>query len=273
MHPCNDRPFIIWTLQRTGGTNLAMRLTKLSRLPSTEHDPFTQERKFGKVTRHWIKNQDRAALDASVEKIARTGVVIKHCVEAVPWEISESLALAAAKAGYRHLFLYRRNALDRLLSLHFAQNTGVWGPLMKARITEGREADHDANLEVRPDDAYAQPLPVEKLIDHERHCLARLTRTWKVLHAHGAEPMALAYEDVYRATDEEQPLRVLAPVLDRLGLMTAEFDLGSWAADLLGRGDQGTRDKYRRFAGVEKLAKQLQSLAPFSPNTTGDVLS
>ena len=35
-----SRPFIVWTMQRTGGTALAQTLMGLSEHPAAEHEPF-----------------------------------------------------------------------------------------------------------------------------------------------------------------------------------------------------------------------------------------
>ncbi|MBN2700259.1 MAG: hypothetical protein JXR29_02270 [Methylothermaceae bacterium] len=273
MEQTQAHPFIIWTLRRTGGTNLTKHLVKLSGLPSTQHEPFNEGRVLGHVTESWNHHRDRSALDASVEEIIRTGVVIKHCVETVPWAINESLAGVAARAGYRHLFLYRRNALDRLLSLHFAQKTGVWGPGMK-QVYEASAATGAAELQAEAGSLSGEaiaPLPVEKLLDHERRCVRLLSCCWRTLRASGAKPLALAYEDVYRTNGAGLLVKALAPVLSGLGLRYDETGVRAWAANLVGSGDQGTRDKYRLIPGMEELAEGVQSLAPFSPPPASDV--
>ena len=267
------RPFIIWTLQRTGGTNLTQQLTVRSGLPGTEHEPFNQGRIFGHVTEQWLKDRDPDQLQRAVESVCQRGVIIKHCVETVPWEITEALVRASVRAGYRHLFLYRKNALDRLLSLHFAQKTGVWGPNMRSFVetTGAREADTNATPEEVGQGALAEAVPVEKLVNHEKHCVQTLTRTWHLLHAQGAQPQAIAYEDVYRTSGPEQPVCVLLPVLQYLGLSENEAADRAWVGEVVGTGDQGTCNKYRDFPGVGELAKRIQAVAPFLPD--GEPLS
>ncbi len=262
------QPFIIWTLQRTGGTNLTQQLTERSGLPGTEHEPFNQGRIYGHVTEQWISDRDPDQLQRAVEEICQRGVIIKHCVETVPWEITEALVQASIKADYRHLFLYRKNALDRLLSLHFAQKTGVWGPDMLdfIAVTGAREADPAATAGGIGEKALSVAIPVEKLVNHERRCVQTLTRTWQLLHTQGAQAQAIAYEDVYLTSDPEQPLRILLPVLEYLGLSENEPANLAWVGEMLGKGDQGTRDKYRDFPGVGELAKCIQVIAPFSPD-------
>ncbi|MCU0822362.1 MAG: M23 family metallopeptidase, partial [Spirochaetes bacterium] len=233
------RPFIIWTLQRTGGTNLTHRLTERSGLPGTEHEPFNLGRIFGHVTEEWAwdKNADRLRL--AMEEICQRRVIIKHCVETVPWEITEALVRASAGAGYRHLFLYRRNALDRLLSLHFAQKTGVWGPNMQkfASLTGAREANPHASPDAAGTEVLAEAVPVEKMVKHEKSCVQILTRTWDALNGLGAKPRAIAYEDIYRTADPEQPAHILLPVLRYLGMSGSDAEDRAWIGDVVGKGD------------------------------------
>jgi hypothetical protein len=119
------KPFIIWTLQRTGGTNLTSRLVEKFGLKETDHEPFNLGRLYGNVTKHWNDYKDAAVLHCSMQAIAAERNVIKHCMEMVPWEVTRALAEAAVHAGYKHLFLYRESPRDRLLSLHFVQKTEV----------------------------------------------------------------------------------------------------------------------------------------------------
>lgn len=260
-------PFIIWTLQRTGGTNLTQRLTERSGLPGTEHEPFNLGRVFGHVTEQWARDKNPDQLRRAMEEICKRGVIIKHCVETVPWEITEALARASASAGYRHLFLYRKNALDRLLSLHFAQKTGVWGPNMQqfARLTGARESNPHASPDATGMEVLAEAVPVQKMVKHEKSCVQTLTRTWHALNALGAKPRAIAYEDIYRTADPEQPVHILLPLLRYLGMSGSDAEDRAWVGDVVGKGDQGTRDKYRDLPGVGELAKHIQAVVPFAP--------
>jgi len=252
------RPFIIWTLQRTGGTNLAHQITLRSGLQGTQHEPFNPGRMFGHITEQWMRDGDRDALRRGVDEICQRGVIIKHCVEMVPWEITEALARASAAAGYHHLFLYRRNGLDRLLSLHFARRTGVWGP-GTANMASGR-TDVDRG-------AFSEVLPVEKLIRHEQTCVEGLRRAWALLQSLGAMPRAVAYEDVFRTSDQNQPERILQPILHYLGLSKDEASDRVWISEVVGKGDQGTRDRYRDFPGVDELTEHIKAIPPFSPGS------
>lgn len=252
-------PFIIWTLQRTGGTNLMARLVELAGLRWAPHEPFNPGRVYGSITHAWQATQDADALRQAVEAVAAKGEVIKHCVETVPWAVTEALIEATAKAGYRHLFLYRRDAVDRLLSLHFAKETGIWAQDMKAmKALTGAPEIHE---EITPQKQDISPLPVEKLLAHERRSVALLEKAWHRLKALGAEPVALAYEEVYRAPSLQAAQAVLERVLAALGI--AAPDMPAWTQAIVGRGDQGTRDRYREIPGYPELVKRAAQLPVF----------
>lgn len=174
------RPFVIWTLQRTGGTNLTRQLVRLSGLPRTEHEPFNEGRAYGHVTAAWRKDRDALAMGAAMQEIAAEHQVIKHCVEMVPPEINGGLALATAAAGYQHVFLYRRQPKGRLLSLHYARVSGIWGNRMKTGQPPTEE-------ELR-----RHPLPVNELVERERRGMRALQRVWDGLVEMGVHPLAIA---------------------------------------------------------------------------------
>jgi len=123
-----ESPFIIWTMQRTGGTNLTKNLLAMSKFRAVEHEPFSRLRIYGEITKTWGSEKDNAALSTSIRGICAKRENIKHCVEMVPWQISATLVDAAAETDYKHLFLIRESSLQRLLSMVYARRAKVWGP-------------------------------------------------------------------------------------------------------------------------------------------------
>lgn len=152
------KPFIIWTLQRTGGTNFTNKLVKLSGLKKTQDEPFNRKRELGYITTEWLQDGNKKRLRESIRDVYNSGRCIKHSMEQVPWAVSEALAMESRSAEYNHLFLYRKNPLHRLLSLEYARRTGVWGR---------RHLPNSKNDDV----AFKKPLDVHKLIRHERWCI------------------------------------------------------------------------------------------------------
>lgn len=263
MNTHSSYPFVVWTLQRTGGTNLATRLIQRSPYPFTQHEPFNPGRAYGHVTEQWEQDHDATTLKRQMLEICAKGTVIKHCVEEVPWEVTEALAGAACASGYRHIFLYRRKSLDRLLSLHFAKHSGVWGPPLTKKVAAG----NDKHMNVRPlsDHASLPALPIAKLLNHERNCVATLNRAWQIIRRNGGQAIALAYEDIYSGAGAADAIGSLNSLLKFLGLSKSPPADLEWAEGVIHQGDQGTRDRYQQFPGVAELAKRLASVAPFAP--------
>jgi hypothetical protein len=247
-----DHPFIIWTLRRTGGTNLTRHLVNRSGLRGVEHEPFNPGRIFGHVTDAWKQGKDKALLAEQMRAVCARRNIIKHTVELAPQELSEALVECSAEFGYRHLFLYRRTARDRLLSLHFAQRSGVWGP--KGAAT--RKVDETA--------VFGDALPAQKLADHERVCNQRLQKLWDALSRRTPAPIALAFEDVY-AVPQEQAARALQPVLDGLGLARGAEEDAALLRLVTTEGRQGTHEQYERFDGTGELELALRKVPAFRP--------
>ncbi len=246
--PLVSPAFIIWTLQRTGGTNLTTRLVEWSGRESAPHEPFNPGRVYGDISRQWQESADRAGLHEALAAVVAKGEVIKHCVEMVPLDLTQALALAATRAGYRHLILYRRSALDRLLSLHFAEATGIWGPDML----------HQQALDVAP-------IKVDALLAHEKHCTGLLQRMWNLLDELGTPPLLLAYEDIYQAASLDAAAAALAATVTGLGIDVHGQDFARLARTLVEHGDQGTRHQYRQFPNYAALAKGCSELPAFQP--------
>jgi len=177
---------------------------------------------------------------------------MKHCVEMVPWEISEALARAAVKHDYGNLFLYRVNTVDRLLSLHYAQMSGVWGPDMKR--------------EDLADKVFAEPLPIKRLLNHEGLCNQRLNWAWNILKEHGDPAYALSFEDIYTAASAVDAANKLLPLLVHLGLSKGEDEDRRFVAQMIGEGEQGTKTSYSRFEGIDVLNDSLKSIEQFTPS-------
>jgi hypothetical protein len=265
-------PFIVWTLQRTGGTNLARRLFEASGLPGTDgrpletgtfvdgvtdawklHEPFnygSEGRVFGFASEAWIKRSDATALDAVTDAVCARGLPLKHCVEMVPAEVTLSLINASVRHGYRHVFLFRRNPLGRLLSMEFARRSGVWGPNLKGSAA--------------PDTVvFAKPLDIDMLAEHERSSAGKLEHAWRAIEAASGRLLPVAYEDIYQPRSPLQAHERLLHLLHFLGLDKGRERNRAFVSEIIGSGDQGTRDRYGAFAGITELQARLASLKLF----------
>lgn len=245
-------PFIIWTLQRTGGTNLAHKLIRKSGLKKTQDEPFNKKRELGYITCNWLEEGDKSKLKEHMEEVCKSQRCIKHCVEQVPWEISEELARQSLIAGYKHLFLYRKNPLNRLLSMEYARRTGVWGP------SHIHKAEKD-NL------IFEKPLNINRLCIHEKRCSELLYFVWNLLLSNGATPMCLAYEEIY-GEDYQLAKTKIINVLSYLGIHSSNEENINFVHSVRKSGNQGTSDRYSFFIGQEELSNRLKKINCFNPS-------
>jgi len=244
--PAKATPFVIWTLQRTGGTNLTRHLAGRSPLKPVHHEPFNRPRIYGEVTKAWLSGRNPHTLRKAVSEVCARREIIKHCVEVVPLEVSLALAECASAAGYRHLFLLRREPLGRILSKEYARRTKVWGP------SHIDKAENDAK-------AFATPLEVAQLLTEEAGNVDWLNRVWKLLQAQNAPVATIAYEDLY-GPEVDLAAGALTRLVHFLALAQGPEQDALMLADLRGTGDQNTRDRYVRFQGLDALRAGLASL-------------
>ena len=239
----SQTPFIIWTMQRTGGTNFTNNLISLSGLPA-HHEPFNRPRIYGHLTKKWESDRDDDALATEVGKILEEPSVIKHCVEMVPWRISATLAQEANAKGYGALFLVR-DPFQRMLSREYAVRTKVWGP--------GREKPDE-----QADPAFDKPLDVGALLKHEKMGIDRLNQFWRRLSGSRARRASISFEQLYEAAASEAKDAV-SDVFNRLSLSPPD-SIEAVINKMRGGGDQGTNDRYQRFVGIEELADRVKEL-------------
>ncbi len=246
-----EAPFIVWTLRRTGGTNFAQSLFECSRFDYLEHEPFNFDRAYGHISQEWEDNGDASHLRASLAEVFQEKWLIKHCVEMVPLTFNRVLAEIACDAGYRHLFLYRRDPLARLLSLEFAERAGAWSP----NDIKGSELDEDAIL--------AEPLPVEEMITHEYACRALIQDAYAHLIELEQRPLLIAFEDLFMSENREWLAQQIQGVLDFLRLNRGAAEDEQVMNDMLARPQQEIRDRYARFRGYDQLVRSLDTLGAF----------
>ncbi len=156
-------PFLIWTMQRTGGTSLTELLMAMSEHRSAEHEPFNwakkQPRQFWPITEAWNNAHNAEVLRASLDGLFAQGYLIKHCYELLSMSFNMHLMQAAAGTPYRHVVLRRRDEPSRLVSKFIAESQGTWFKDY-ARKVFTQVAEGDRKL---------APLPVDRVVGHYRH--------------------------------------------------------------------------------------------------------
>lgn len=241
-----DKPLLIWTLQRTGGTNLNSYLNQISTHQKLQDEPFNGRREYGHLTKAWKTEKDTAALEAGMQEACGLQKNIKHCVERVPWAISDALLSASVAAGYAHMFLYRQKPLGRILSMEYAERTRSWGP--SKVLKEGQD-----------DNAFIEPLDVDALIQHETSANEKLNKVWRKLRKAGAKPIAISFEELY-AEDAAQATQSIKTLAKKFDLPTDKAMITTMIDAIRGKGNQGTSDRYARFKGIPELETRLSNL-------------
>lgn len=238
-------PFIIWTLRRSGGTNLGEALFKSSVYSGVQHEPFNPDRVFGYVTKEWMSNKDLDSLYKSIDSILAKKPLIKHCFEIVPEVINTALIELSIKHGYNHLFLYREYPTDRLLSLNYALKTGIWGKEQK-------------NKKTLQEDVFNSPVDVDSLIKHEKNSRKAIRNIYNSLVEKGVEPVLLTFESLYTGAYEYSKSLVIST------FKALSINDGVLGNDVLKKmlrgGGQGTKDKYLKFPGSEKLVQESKRM-------------
>ena len=238
-----SRPFIIWTMQRTGGTALTDLLMEMSEHRSAEHEPFNwakkSPRQFWPITDAWNKTRDHVALAGDLDAILAQNVLLKHCYELLQMPFNQHLMQAAAKTRYRHIHLLRRDETARLTSKFIAESQGTWfrdyARKVFAEVADGQRA--------------MPALPVEDMVRHFRHCRSATETVSAWLADLGAESRRVYYEDLYEG-DRETRLAHLLGLLNFLGFTQADVD----------------RHRFVMEAKIFHAGQETRSVAPYVPN-------
>ncbi len=69
-----EKPFIIWTFRRSGGTNLGDALFHASSFQSVQHEPFNTDRVFKHVINDWNENISISALKENISEILEKNI-------------------------------------------------------------------------------------------------------------------------------------------------------------------------------------------------------
>jgi hypothetical protein len=182
-----EKPWIILTLRRTGGTELTTALANLSSFQTIEHEPFNPERKLGAVTQDYIDHADAGRLHDLIAAALAQTPNIKHCIEVVPMAVTRALIDVTQAKGYHVIVLTRRNEARRIASLLLAQATGAWG----ARAAEQIYPKIMAGLQS------AQPIDLDRLPHRVNVDFAALGQTLTLLRNRAIAWDWQVFEDIY----------------------------------------------------------------------------
>ncbi|WP_257287526.1 hypothetical protein [Endozoicomonas sp. SESOKO2] len=246
-------PFIIWTFRRAGGTNFAQFLFNLTPYPKIEHEPFNDDRVFGNITRSFRDKKDTEKLRIDIRKALSSKPTIKHCLEIIPNELNLQLMQESTRLGYRHLFLYREDPKSRLLSLHYAQKTGIWG-----------------KKQLKPVDPkiFTTPINVTSLINHENQSRKKMLTVYNQMLLENLNPIAISFEDLYKNKDVSISVKHAKYIVNNLNLDSELIDDIIYEEMLRGK-SQGTKKDYHKFCNSHEASSAIEKLPLFKLDHEG----
>lgn len=241
-----EKPWLILTLRRTGGTSLTNVLARISQFRTIEHEPFNNERVHGAVTARFRQGADLNRLASDMADALAERPNIKHCFEFLPIEVTEALIHQAHQQGYCILVLTRRNEARRQLSLSLALTTGAWG---RAQATEIYPRLMAGELTVPPIDLAA----LEARVRQDYFALGRVMAFLRNL---GVGYDWILFEDLY-GVPNELAVKVCA-IAARLGLVMTEHDPRLAAlADAEGQGSAQIGEYIENFQAARTLLARI----------------
>lgn len=200
-------PFIIWTFRRTGGSALSLLLKARSGFGAWEDEALNLDRELGHISHSGQRGGDRARLDSEMQAMLAERKCLKHCIETVPWPVTDALLRHSHAAGYGHVLLLRLNETERQLSLLLANATGAWN---------GHDA-WDRHRALREGTLRLAPANLEALQEQMTHDASLLGRLQRLLYAHDVSFLPVFYEHLYSGTLAAR-LAAFAPLAAHLGL-------------------------------------------------------
>ncbi len=205
-------PFIIWTMQRTGGTTLASLLSNLSEFPKIQHEPFNVERELGWITKGWRETDTPAKTRKNILDALEPRPIIKHCYELVPEKFNIELLTTTKKLGYKHFILDRRDEQKRILSLELAKLTGAWGG-------KGVRENYDS---IRSGKTKLENMNKSRALAHMAKCYNSRLILSKQMKRCGVSPFVVYFEDVY--SDLEAGKKRISEMLSFVDITPSDFD-------------------------------------------------
>jgi hypothetical protein len=244
-------PFLIWTMQRTGGTALTDLLFSLSEHKKADHEPFIWDRpkprQFWPIVSAWRQTEDLEQLNNSLDAIFSEKYLIKHCYELNRLDFDIHLMNAAIRAGYKQIMLLRRDEYSRLISKYIAESEGTWFKDHARKIFDDVSAGNH----------HLSPLPIDKIVEHYLHCRNATSSIRENLVALGVPFKEIYYEDLYTGPAEKR-LALAHDLFDFLGFDPSEIGAQQSVIEAkIFHSGQNTRDVMSFVPNIQDVTRAL----------------
>lgn len=240
-----EKPYIIFTLRRTGGTSLMSFLAAISSFPKLQHEPLNQDRIWGDISKNFAATGDEAQMAADLATRLATRPNIKHCVELCHASINRALIEATAALGYQVIVLTRKDEIGRQVSLALALSTGAWGPEQAEKIYP----------KIKKGDEKPAPIDKAKGLRQANHDASTLGRTLVQMRNRNIQSEWLVFEELYKgALPIETHARRIAALLG-INIAAGDPSLANFTQST----GQGSREIEGFVPGLPELRTLLKA--------------
>ena len=198
--------FIIWTMQRSGGTSLTRVFDVAGEYKNVKHEPYNGNQCFGHVRSGRPRESNKATVldyysTAIEETLANNNVSLKHCYEVHDELLNQALFDVSSRMNYIHILLIRNNNFERQISLELAKKTGIWS--------------RSQQLSSNTDTNELPALDINAILKHELECQEkqRVIRSM----SEPFSPNNIVYEELYKGSLSAR-LDYLAPTFAALNI-------------------------------------------------------
>lgn len=252
-----EKPIIIWTLRRTGGTSLAEFLFKSSTHSSVQHEPFNTGRIWGDVTVD-LRNQldqdmdqmidwDLAQFRERISLYCQQKRNIKHTIDNTPFLITKFLLEASLEQDYNHIVLLRKDNFKRIISLLIAQQT-VWKMEGDSTVVFSKIISGELDL---------QKIPFKKLQKNFNSSIQKLGGLYELLHQNNVDYYRVYFEELFSdQLGQQQRLDKISNILNYLNIK--EYDSQHLYKNLF-ESSENTKSIYEYIPNYH----QLEALSKF----------
>lgn len=214
-----EKPIIIWTLRRTGGTSLANLLFTSSNFKTIQHEPFNQERVWGDVSKELtnqlskptdeITKYDLGHLRERIAIYCNLKRNIKHTIDNTPFLVTKYLLEVSQEVDYRHIVLLRKNQFRRILSLIIAQQT-TWKLGHTPDVAFSKVINGELEM---------QEISFKSIAQIFNSAINMIGRLYEELHQNNIEYHRVYFEDLYSdKLDEQERIQNTTKILDYLNI-------------------------------------------------------
>lgn len=251
-----EKPIIIWTLRRTGGTSLANLLFTSSNFKTIQHEPFNQERVWGDVSKELtdqlskptdeITEYDLRHLRERIAIYCNLKRNIKHTIDNPPFLVTKYLLEVSQEVGYKHIVLLRKNHFQRILSLIIAQQTtwklGHTPDVIFSKIVNGE-------LEL-------QEISFQHIAQAFNSAINMIGRLYEEFHQNNIDYHRVYFEDLYSdKLNSQERIQNTMKILDYLNIEQYDPNLLEQKIFKSSNNTQTVYDYIPNYDHLEALAK------------------